>query len=135
MYKASTQVRVRYAETDQMSYVYYGNYASYYEIARVETLRQLGFSYKSLEEEGIMMPVKDLHSEFHKPATYDELLTIEVTIKSLPSVRMIFDYKITNESNELVNSGKTTLVFIDMARNRPIRAPKAVLKVLRPFFE
>ena len=135
MYQATTQIRVRYAETDQMSYVYYGNYATYYEIARVETLRQLGFSYKALENEGIMMPVKDLHSEFHKPATYDELLTIEVTIHSLPSVRMIFDYKITNVSNELVNSGKTTLVFIDMKKNRPTRAPNAVLSVLRPFFE
>ncbi len=135
MYKASTQVRVRYAETDQMAYVYYGNYATYYEIARVETLRKLGFSYKSLEEQGVMMPVKDLHSEFHKPATYDELLDIEVTINSLPSVRMLFEYRIQNESGELVNSGSTTLVFIDMERNRPTRAPEAVLKVLRPFFE
>ena len=135
MYTASTQVRVRYAETDQMSYVYYGNYAIYYEIARVETLRKLGFSYRSLEEEGIMMPVKDLHSEYHKPATYDDLLNIEVSIKSLPSVRMVFEYKITNESGDLVNSGSTTLVFIDMIRNKPTRAPEAVLSVLRPFFE
>ncbi len=135
MYKASTQIRVRYAETDQMGYVYYGNYATYYEIARVETLRQLGFSYKSLEEAGVMMPVRDLNSEYHSPATYDELLSIEVTIPSLPSARMIFDYKITNEKDKLINSGKTTLVFIDMKKNRPTRAPEAVLSVLRPFFE
>lgn len=135
MYKASTQVRVRYAETDQMAYVYYGNYATYYEIARVETLRQLGFNYKKLEQEGIMMPVRDLHSEFHKPATYDELLNIEVTIPTLPSARMIFEYKITNEENQLVNTGKTTLVFIDMEKQRPTRAPESVLHVLRPFFE
>ena len=134
MYKASTQVRVRYAETDQMGYVYYGNYATYYEIARVETLRKLGFSYKALEKQGVMMPVKDLHSVFHKPATYDELLTIEVAIRSLPSVKMLFEYQIVNQAGDLINSGSTTLVFIDMERNRPTRAPEAILEVLRPFF-
>ena len=82
MYSASTQLRVRYAETDQMAYVYYGNYATYYEVARVEVLRQLGFSYAKLEASGIMMPVHDLYTKYHKPAKYDELLTIKVNIKS-----------------------------------------------------
>ena len=135
MYTASTQVRVRYAETDQMAYVYYGNYATYYEVARVEALRQLGFEYAKLEENGVMMPVHDLYSKFHSPAKYDELLTIKVLIKSLPSVRMIFEYEITNESGQLLNEGKTTLVFINKETNRPVRAPEQLISVMKPYFD
>lgn len=135
MYTSSTQVRVRYAETDQMSYVYYGNYATYYEVARVEVLRQLGFEYAELEEKGIMMPVHDLYSKFISPARYDELLTIKVIIKSLPSVRMIFEYEIKNEGGELLNQGKTTLVFMSTESQRPVRAPKELIEVMKPFFD
>ena len=135
MYTSSTQVRVRYAETDQMSYVYYGNYATYYEVARVEVLRQLGFEYAELEEKGIMMPVHDLYSKFISPALYDELLTIKVIIKSLPSVRMIFEYEIKNEGGELLNQGKTTLVFMSTESQRPVRAPKELIEVMKPFFD
>lgn len=135
MYSASTQVRVRYAETDQMSYVYYGNYAMYYEVGRVEALRQLGFQYKKLEEQGIMMPVLDLQCKFLAPAKYDELLTIKVIIPELPKVRMYFEYEVTNEQNQLVNEGKTTLVFLNMTSNKPCRAPQELLNVLNPHFE
>lgn len=135
MYSASTQIRVRYAETDQMSYVYYGNYAMYYEVGRVEALRQLGFEYKKLEEQGIMMPVHDLECKYLSPAKYDELLTIKVIIRESPKVRMIFEYEVNNEQGVLVNKGKTTLVFITMETNRPCRAPQELTDVLNPYFE
>lgn len=135
MYSASTQIRVRYAETDQMSYVYYGNYAMYYEVGRVEAIRQLGFQYKKLEEQGIMMPVLDLQCKFLIPAKYDELLTVKVIIPELPKVKMYFEYEVSNEQGKRVNEGKTTLVFLNMDNNRPCRAPKELLDVLSPHFE
>lgn len=134
MYSSETTVRVRYAETDQMGYVYYGNYAMYYEVGRVESLRQLGLTYKALEEMGIMMPVLENHSRYKAPARYDELLTVKTTIKELPGVRIIFYYEIFNEGKKLVNEGQTQLVFIDMKSNRPCKAPEAMLQVLSPFF-
>ena len=134
MYSSETTVRVRYAETDQMGYVYYGNYAMYYEVGRVESLRQLGLTYKALEEMGIMMPVLENHSRYKAPARYDELLTVKTTIKEIPGVRITFYYEIFNENKKLVNEGQTQLVFIDMRSNRPRKAPEAMLKVLSPFF-
>lgn len=134
MYSASTQVRVRYAETDQMSYVYYGNYAMYYEVGRVEALRQLGFEYKKLEEQGVMLPVRSLECQYLLPAKYDELLTIRVCISQIPKVRMTFDYEVTNEEGVLLNTGKTTLVFINMETNRPCKAPPELTDVLKPYF-
>ena len=135
MYSASTQIRVRYAETDQMSYVYYGNYAMYYEVGRVEALRQLGFEYKRLEARGVMMPVHDLECKYLSPAKYDQLLTVKVIIRELPKARMIFEYEVTNEEGILVNTGKTTLVFIHMETSRPCRAPEELTKVLTPYFQ
>lgn len=122
-----TQLRVRYGETDQMGYVYYGNYAQYFEVARVEWLRKLGISYKQLEEDGIMLPVLKLEVNYHKPAKYDDLLTIEASIRKKPSVRIEFDFKIYNTHNELLTTGYTSLVFIDMKRNRPTKAPISIL--------
>lgn len=134
MYSSETTVRVRYAETDQMGYVYYGNYAMYYEVGRVESLRQLGLTYKALEEMGIMMPVLENHSRYKAPARYDELLTVKTTIKELPGIRITFYYEIFNEEKKLVNEGQTQLVFIDMKSNRPCKAPEAMTQVLSPFF-
>lgn len=135
MYVAETQVRVRYAETDQMGYAYYGNYATYYEVGRVEALRQLGFQYKEMEENGIMMPVTDLKCKFLKPARYDELITIRVIIKALPSVRMYFYYEVLDADGNKLNEGETTLVFINMSTNRPCKAPEYLLEKLSPYFE
>lgn len=135
MYVAETQVRVRYAETDQMGYAYYGNYATYYEVGRVEALRQLGFQYKEMEENGIMMPVTDLKCKFLKPARYDELITIRVIIKALPSVRMYFYYEVLDADGNKLNEGETTLVFINMSSNRPCKAPEYLLEKLSPYFE
>ena len=134
MFRHETQVRVRYADTDQMGYVYYGNYAAYYEIARVESLRALGVSYKTVEEEGIIMPVLENYSKYIAPALYDELLTIHVIIKSLPGVRVKFHYEIYNESDKLIHLGETTLVFVDKETKRPCPPPEAMMAVLSPYF-
>ncbi|MEM9981303.1 MAG: thioesterase family protein [Bacteroidota bacterium] len=129
-----TQLRVRYAETDQMKYVYYGNYATYYEVARVECLRMLGVSYKSLEEEGIMLPVVESHIKYVKPAVYDDLLTIKVTIEKMPTAKITFDYKIYNEAGVFLNVGQTILVFIDMLTNRPMRCPEELKNIFIKYF-
>lgn len=134
MYTHSTQLRVRYGETDQMGYVYYGNYAVYFEVARVEALRHLGMSYKQLEQQGIMMPVLEHTSRYLQPATYDELLTIVATIKELPRSRITFYYEIYNENDQLIHTGETQLVFLKAATMRPCRPPEAMLDLLRPYF-
>ncbi len=126
-YTNETKIRVRYGETDQMAYVYYGNYAQYFEVARVEWMRNLGLSYKELEAQGIMLPVLKLEVNYHKPGKYDDLLTIKTIVKKKPSVRIEFHFEIYNEQNELITTGFTSLVFIDMKRNRPTKAPKIVL--------
>jgi acyl-CoA thioester hydrolase len=128
-------LRVRYADTDQMGYVYYGNYARFYEIGRVEALRSLGMSYRDLEEEGTMMPVYDNYSRYLLPARYDDLLTIKVTISQLPTVRMVFEYEITNQDGVLLNTGQTTLIFLNRQTNRPTRIPATLLAKLKPYFE
>lgn len=135
MYTFETRVRVRYAETDQMSYVYYGNYATYYEVARVECIRSLGFTYKALEEMGVMMPVLELHTFYYQPARYDELLTIKVSIPKLPTLKIVFQYEIFNEEGQLLNKGETTLVFINMKTNKPMRMPEVMGKLLSEYFK
>lgn len=135
MYIYQTQIRVRYGETDKMGYLYYGNYAQYYEVARVEAIRNLGFSYKEMEDKGVMLPVLDLKSTFIKPAFYDELLTVKVSVTEMPGVRIHFAYEIYNTDNELINIGDTTLVFFDSNRRRPIKAPGYVTDKLKVFFE
>jgi acyl-CoA thioester hydrolase len=134
MYQTETTVRVRYGETDQMGYVYYGVYAMYYEVARVESLRQLGLTYREIEAMGIIMPVLENHSKFIAPARYDELLTIVTTIREKPGVRIRFHYEIFNADNTLINTGETLLVFVEQKTNRPCRPPAAMAKVLEPFF-
>ena len=129
MFTFETQIRVRYADTDQMGYVYYGNYAMYYEVARVEAFRALGFPYKQLEKSGVMMPVMELKVNYHKPALYDDLLTVKVSIPDFPKARIRYLYEVYNEANELLNTGETTLVFVDIKNNRPVRLPKALEQV------
>jgi acyl-CoA thioester hydrolase len=127
MIKNQTKIRVRYGETDQMGYVYYGNYAQYFEVGRVEWLRSLGFSYKSLEESGVMLPVTHLEIEYLRPGKYDDLLTVTTTLSKRPMVRIEFDFEITNELGELITRGFTQLVFMDMKRNKPIKGPEQLL--------
>ena len=128
------QIRVRYAETDQMGYVYYGNYATYYEVARVESLRNIGFNYKLMEEQGIMMPVAENKSKYIRPAKYDDLLTIKVTVDEMPVKRIKFKYEIFNEREKLVNVGETILAFVNMKNGRSCEAPESVTSLLKPFF-
>ncbi len=134
MFIHSTKIRVRYAETDQMGYMYYGNYAQFYEVGRVEMLRSLGMTYKSMEESGIMMPVLDLRSKYIKPALYDEEITVKVIIEKIPSVRIHFRYELYNEKQELIHQGETTLVFVDIKRNKPCLPSPDFINRLQVFF-
>ncbi len=135
MYQSQIFIRARYGETDQMGSVYYGNYASYYEVARVESLRQLGLSYRELEKMGVMMPVLENHSRFFWPAVYDEQLKIITTIRSKPGVRIKFEYDIYNEHEKLIHSGETLLAFVNIKSGKPCRPPEIFENVLKPFFE
>lgn len=135
MYQSRTTVRVRYAETDQMGYVYYGFYAMYYEVGRVESLRQLGMTYKEIEAMGIIMPVLENKSKYIAPGRYDELLTIQTTIREKPGVRIKFEYEIFNEDEKLIHIGETLLAFVDQKTNRPCRPPVEMEKVLEPYFK
>ena len=121
------QIRVRYGETDQMGYVYYGNYASYFEVGRVEWLRNFGVSYKEMENNGIMLPVSNLNVNYLKPVKYDDLITIKTSLKKIPTAKIEFDFEIFNEAKELITVGYTSLVFIDMKKNRPTRCPQYLL--------
>lgn len=134
MYSHSTKIRVRYGETDQMGYMYYGNYAQYYEVGRVEMLRSLGMSYSSMEADGIMMPVLELKCKYIKPALYDQEITVKTIIKSLPGIRIFFEYELYNEKEELINIGATTLVFVDMKKNKPTNPPENFMEKLSVFF-
>lgn len=134
MYTAETKIRVRYAETDQMSYVYYGNYAMYFEVARVEAMRSMGFSYKKMEDAGIMMPVLESHFRYLKPGKYDELLTIETCIPEMPGVRIRFEYKVYNEGMDLITEGWTTLTFLKKDSHLPTRPPHNLLALLKSYF-
>jgi acyl-CoA thioester hydrolase len=127
-------LRVRYADTDQMGYVYYGNYARYYEIGRVEALRSLGISYRDLEAAGVLMPVYDLRCRYHRPARYDDLLTLHLTIPTLPKARIVFQYELLNDAGERLNTGETTLVFQRADTGRLVAAPDHLITALKPFF-
>jgi len=135
MFIHSTKIRVRYGETDQMGYMYYGNYAEFYEVGRVEMLRSLGLTYSGMEESGIKMPVLELHCKYLKPALYDEEITVKVIMDKLPGIRIHFRYELFNEKNELINTGETLLVFINMHTNRPCLPSQEFLDKLKPFFE
>lgn len=134
MFTHEVQVRVRYAETDQMGYVYYGNYASYFEVARVEAFRKMGVSYKSMEEEGVMMPVTEYHTRFLKPALYDDLLTIKVYIREKPGVRITFDYEVYNEQGDMLCTAATKLVFVRKKDGRPCQPTAAFQEIANELF-
>ena len=124
-------LRTRYAETDQMGGVYYGNYPQYLELGRVDWLRAIGLTYKEMEAEGLMMPVISLQIQYKKPALYDELITIRTKLKDLPSTKIEFDYEILNEKGELLSTANTILVFVDAKTFRPVRCPEKVLDLIR----
>ena len=135
MFEHSTKIRVRYGETDQMGYMYYGNYAQFYEVGRVEMLRSMGLTYSGMEASGIMMPVVELSCKYLKPALYDEEITVKVIMKEMPRIRIHFNYELYNEKQELINTGETPLVFINMTTNRPCLAPEDFRDKLKAFFK
>ena len=135
MYNDEIKIRVRYSETDKMGYVYYGNYAAYLEVARVELLRQLGMSYKKMEDEGVMLPVVDFHITYKKPAFYDDEITIKTQVHEMPMTKVKFDYEMYNAAGDLLNTAETILVFVDIESGRPCRAPQYFIDKLSPYFE
>jgi acyl-CoA thioester hydrolase len=131
MFSNSSHLRIRYSETDQMGYCYYGNYAQFLEIGRVETLREIGVSYKELEARGIMLPVVDLKVKYLRPALYDDLIEIKTFLKKTPGVKIEFDYEIYNEKKELLTTASTTLVFISSETMKPIQAPSDLIEKIK----
>ncbi|MCC6185592.1 MAG: acyl-CoA thioesterase [Chitinophagaceae bacterium] len=135
MYEHSTQIRVRYGETDQMGYLYYGNYALYYEVGRTDAIRSLGLTYKWMEETGIALPVAECNLKYLRPAFYDELLTVKTIIKEMPSGSSIqFHTEMYNEQDKIINKGITTLVFFDIKARRKASMPDALRQNLTPYF-
>lgn len=134
MFVSEVKIRVRYAETDRMGYVYYGNYAEYYDVARVEALRELGLIYKEVEDSGIILPVHTFNIKYLKPAFYDDILTVKTYIKEIPKVRLTIYYETFNERKEMINSGETTLVFINVKTNKPTGAPESFIERITNYF-
>ena len=135
MYVSETQVRVRYAETDQMNVVYHGNYAQYFEVGRVEAIRQLGLSYKDLETSGIIMPVIEWTAKFLRPAHYDDLLTVRTTLKDLPADHRIeFHQEVYNERGKLLTSGLVRLYFLRSETMQKTHMPPEMAEKLKPWF-
>ncbi len=134
MFEATVTLRIRYAETDQMGFAYYGNYATYYEVARVEALRTMGYSYKEIEDEGILMPVLENYSKYLLPARYDELITIKVSLPKMLGVKSVFKYLFYNENQELIHEGETILAFINKETGKPCRPPAKLVEVLKPLY-
>ena len=130
MIHTTHSLRVRYGETDPMKYVYYGNYAEYLEVARVELFRELGISYDEIENQGIWLPVSEFSIKYLKPGLYDEILEIHTYIKKLPGVRIEFEYEIYNSSNEKITEAKTTLFFLDAKKNKVVKCPDFLMQLL-----
>lgn len=135
MFTGRTTYRIIYGDTDQMGVVYYGNYGRFYEMGRSELIRDLGYTYKSLEDSGIFMPVAAVKSKYHLPLKYDELITIETSVKEVPQVRMVFYHTIYNSEMKKAHSAEVTLVFLNAETNRPTRAPENLLKFVEKVME
>jgi acyl-CoA thioester hydrolase len=125
------EFRVRYNETDQMGVVYHGNYAQYFEMGRTDWLREMGFSYRALEDGGVMLPVISLSLNYIKSARYDDIIKVKTRLVKLPTAKIEFDYEIVNENNEILTTGNSVLVFIDIKKNRPTKCPDYILDKLQ----
>jgi len=134
MFIKEVKIRVRYGETDRMGYCYYGNYANYFEVARVEALRELGLSYKELEDSGVLLPVMDFNVVYHGPAYYDDVLVVKCMITEMPGVRIKFEYEVLNEKIELLTKGTTTLVFVNAETRKPCQPPAMFQEKLSGYF-
>jgi len=134
MITAESEIRVRYGETDKMGFVYYGNYLLYFEVGRTNLIRNLGLTYKDIEDSGVLMPVQNVLINYIKPGKYDELLTVKTYLKELPQVRIKFEYEIINEQNELITTGETTLFFMNSKTMKPMKAPEILISLLSSYF-
>ncbi len=135
MYEHSTQLRVRYAETDQMDIVYYGNYAQYFEVGRAECIRDLGFTYKDMEAMGVKMPVVEMHVKYIRSAHYDDLITIKTQLRELPDTHQIeFYHEVFNENKKLLTIGRVVLYFIDINSRKKVLMPEHFKEKLAHFF-
>jgi len=135
MFVTTHKLRVRYAETDQMGYAYYGTYPTYFEVARVEGLRSIGIDYAAMERDGVMLPVRDVRIRYRRPLKYDELFTIRTEVAELPTgSRIHFAYQIHNELGELCSEAETVLVFASTQSGRPVPPPQNVIEALKPYF-
>ena len=129
-FEFDTKIRVRYAEVDRMGYVYYGNYATFFESARTEMLRSLGYTYKEWEDNGILLPVREMKIRYHAPAFYDDLLTVRTIIKNIPAARISFFHEIFNEKGDMLCTGNLDLVFVSKETGRPTRAPQEFIDAI-----
>ncbi len=130
MIHTTHSIRVRYAETDPMKYVYYGNYATYFEVARVELFRSIGISYDEIENQGIWLPVSDYKIKYIRPALYDQKLEIHTYVKKIPGVRIEFEYEIYNEEHTKITEASTTLFFLDAKTNKVIKCPDFLMELI-----
>ncbi|ANH81310.1 thioesterase [Niabella ginsenosidivorans] len=136
MFTSATQFRVRYADTDKMGVVYHSNYIDYFEVARTESIRGLGFTYASMEAMGIIMPVIEVHCRYIRPATYDELITVTANLHELPEGhRITFHQEVYNEKKELLAKGHVTLYFMEAVTMKRVLMPEKLREQLLPFFE
>ena len=134
MYIHTHQIRVRYADTDQMGYVYYGHYARYYEEARSEAIRALGMPYRDLEESGVMLPITRMNIKYIQPAFYDDMLTVKAILTEMPRRFIQFHYEIYNEAGQLLYQGETQLIFVDATTRKMTQAPPLLLERLKTYF-
>ena len=130
MKESTVKLRVRYGETDRMGYCYYGNYAQFLEVGRVEALRERGISYKDLEDKGVALPVQNYQITYKQPAYYDDELTVKTFLRSLQGARIIFDYEVVNQEGELICTAETTLVFVNLDTGKPMKVPEEVVSAL-----
>jgi acyl-CoA thioester hydrolase len=135
MFQSETKIRVRYAETDQMGVVYYGNYAQYFEVGRAESIRHLGYTYKDMEEEGIIMPVVELQIRYLRPAKYDDLITIKTQVRDLPlHHKIIFHQEVYNAQEELLCSGHVSLYFMEAKTMKKSKMPERLKNLLKSYY-
>ena len=135
MISSENKIQIRYDEVDKMGYVYHGNYAKYYHISRTELMRGLGFSDKEFENYNIIMPIIELNIKYLKPVYYDDNIVIKTTLKQLPDTRMKFYHEVRNESNVLINTATSTVVFVNMESRLPMRAPEFFVEKLKLHFD
>ena len=135
MFEHQIKFRVLYSDTDKMGYMYYGQYAKYLEMGRVEALRSLGLSYKSMEESGVMMPVLELNTKYIKPLYYDDEITLVTNVVNMPDMRIYFKYELLNPAGKLATVAETTLVFVDCSTGKPCLIPANFKSKIETYFQ